>query len=250
MVKGLEIFRDFFRDHADQYILIGGTACDIALQTAGYSFRATKDLDIVLCIEVLNKEFVKVFWDFIKQGGYKIQQHSSDKRQYYRFQKPDNSAFPKMLELFSRTPNMLTLPEGSHLTPIPTDDEFSSLSAILMDEAYYSFIRSGKRLSDGLSYIGPERLIPLKALAWLDLTERKTRGETVDSSSIKKHKNDVFRLAEIVDPEFNEVIPQVIKADLTRFFDQMKTENTDLTSLGVAMTLDEIFKLVKKIYGL
>lgn len=66
MVKGLEIFRDFFRNHADQYMLIGGTACDIALQAVGYSFRATKDLDIVLCIEVLNKEFVKVFWDFIK----------------------------------------------------------------------------------------------------------------------------------------------------------------------------------------
>lgn len=217
MVKGLNIFRDFFRDFTDHYILIGGTACDIALHLAGATFRATKDLDIVLCIEALNNDFVKTFWDFIRQGGYEIHRLSSGKRQYFRFQKPTNTDFPKMLELFSRTPDMLILPEDRHLTPVPTDEEFSSLSAILMDDEYYNFIRSGKKLSDGISYVGPERLIPLKALAWLNLTETNIRGEAVQSGSIRKHKNDVFRLAEIIDPEFNEPIPQVIKNDLTRF---------------------------------
>lgn len=61
MVKGLTIFRERFREYSDQYLLIGGTACDLAMTEAGLEFRATKDLDIVLCIEVLNTAFVEVY---------------------------------------------------------------------------------------------------------------------------------------------------------------------------------------------
>jgi len=32
MVKGLDVFRKYFRDFTDRYILIGGTACDLAMQ--------------------------------------------------------------------------------------------------------------------------------------------------------------------------------------------------------------------------
>ena len=42
-------------------------------------------------------------------------------------------------------------------------------------------------------------LIPFKAKAWMDLTDRKEAGEHVDSKNIKKHKNDVFRLTELID---------------------------------------------------
>jgi hypothetical protein len=29
MVKGLDLFREHFREYADRYVLIGGTACDL-----------------------------------------------------------------------------------------------------------------------------------------------------------------------------------------------------------------------------
>jgi hypothetical protein len=48
MVKGLEVFREHFRNFADRYSLIGCAACDIAMTGAGLPFRATKNLDIVL----------------------------------------------------------------------------------------------------------------------------------------------------------------------------------------------------------
>ena len=35
MVKGLEVFREHFRNFADRYVLIGGAACDIAMNGAG-----------------------------------------------------------------------------------------------------------------------------------------------------------------------------------------------------------------------
>lgn len=47
MVKGLDLFRKYFREYADRYVLIDGAACDLAMGEAGLDFRATKDLDIV-----------------------------------------------------------------------------------------------------------------------------------------------------------------------------------------------------------
>jgi len=54
MVRGLNLFRQFFAAHANQYVLIGGTAATLAMEEAGLAFRATKDLDVVLHIEALD----------------------------------------------------------------------------------------------------------------------------------------------------------------------------------------------------
>ena len=70
MVHGLEKFKEYFKDYTNQYVFIGGTACDILMDELGASFRATKDLDIVLIIEVLDDSFGEIFWEFIEDGGY------------------------------------------------------------------------------------------------------------------------------------------------------------------------------------
>ena len=67
MVKGMKRFREHFAGFEDRYVLIGGAACDLAMEDAGLNFRATKDLDIVLCIEALDAAFVKAFWAFVKR---------------------------------------------------------------------------------------------------------------------------------------------------------------------------------------
>lgn len=61
MVKGLEIFREHFREFSGRYVIIGGTACDLVMDEAGLTFRATKDIDIVLHVETLDKKFVEAF---------------------------------------------------------------------------------------------------------------------------------------------------------------------------------------------
>jgi predicted nucleotidyltransferase len=61
MVVGLDIFRDFFKEHTDKYVIIGGTACDIHIDAAGFTPRATNDIDIILIVEALDSEFVKRF---------------------------------------------------------------------------------------------------------------------------------------------------------------------------------------------
>ncbi len=51
MVRGLDTFREYFRGFENQYVLIGGAACDILFASNEGQFRATRDLDMVLIVE-------------------------------------------------------------------------------------------------------------------------------------------------------------------------------------------------------
>ena len=233
MVRGIQRFQEHFKDHAHQYVLIGGAACDLIMQEAALPFRATKDLDIVLCVEVLDKAFGDVFWEFIRAGKYKVQQHSSGENRYYRFMEPEDDDYPWMLELFSRKPEAFPLFAGSHLTPVPVGEDIDSLSAILLNDDYYHFLHLGKKMLQGVSLVGAEHLIPLKARAWLDLTERRKKGEQVDSKSIVKHKNDIFRLNRVIEPGLALNVPVAIRRDVAAFLDAMADESVDLKNLGI-----------------
>ena len=58
MVKGLDTFQKYFADYEEQYVLIGGAACDILFESNEVNFRATRDLDMVLIVEALTSEFM------------------------------------------------------------------------------------------------------------------------------------------------------------------------------------------------
>lgn len=251
MVEGLERFGQHFADHVDQYLLIGGAACALAMDAAGRPFRVTKDLDIVLCVEYLDVAFAELFWEFVRGGEYKTQEKETGEKRFYRFKEPAGDGYPFMLELFSRVPDALALRAESHLTPIPFEAAVSSLSAILVEGSYYEFLLSGKQMSSGIPIVGPEHLIPLKAKAWLDLSQRKADGDHVDSRDIKKHKNDVFRLFAIIDPEFSAEIPPSIQSDLAAFLDHMEMEMISLENLGLkGQTRDDVLIELRSIYGI
>ena len=103
------------------------------------------------------------------------------------------------------------------------DDDISCLSAIFLDDDYYEFLKQGKVAVDGVTVLDAAYLIPFKAKAWMDLTDRKAAGEHVDSKNIKKHKNDVFRLTELIDPTVKTAAPQGVYADIQEFVQRMKT---------------------------
>jgi hypothetical protein len=251
MVEGLEKFKERFRKYNNQFVLIGGAACDQAMTAAGLDFRATKDLDVVLCIEALDGGFIKEFWKFIRDGNYKTRMKETGKKCYYRFQHPGTEGFPAMIELFSRKPDAMDISKGGHLTPIPAGNNVSSLSAILLSDDYYQLVLNGKKEIDGLPVVGPEHLIPLKARAWLDLEKRRVNGEAVSSSDIRKHRNDVFRLFGLIRPEKNIKISGIVKADMREFIKKIQSEIIDFKSLGLKSTpLPSIILVLQKVYGL
>ena len=88
--------------------------------------------------------------------------------------------------------------EADRLPPIHISDEISSLSAILLNDEYYQFLIGGVEEIDCIQVLNYTHIIPFKAKAWLDLKSRKENGEQVDTKNITKHKNDVFRLSQLI----------------------------------------------------
>lgn len=252
MVRGLEFFRDYFKEHSDKYVLIGGVANYLALNIAGEEARVTKDLDIVLIAEAIDKVFVKLFWDFIKEGQYDNRQKSTGKKLFYRFQKPKNDKFPEMLELFSRIPDALDFKGTGHLTPIPVTDEVSSLSAILLNDSYYELVKFGTEKIDDIPFLEPKTLIIFKARAWLDLTDRKNAGENISEAEIKKHCNDIIKLTRIISPEPTLNLPENIFDDFQRFISAIENMSFNLKQFGYGpkTTLTDVVSVLNKIYSL
>lgn len=56
-MRRIDRFKAHFAGYEDNYVLIGGAACDVLMQEAGLEFRATRDFDLVLCVEALNPAF-------------------------------------------------------------------------------------------------------------------------------------------------------------------------------------------------
>ncbi|VAW29026.1 hypothetical protein MNBD_BACTEROID07-728 [hydrothermal vent metagenome] len=224
MVRGIEKFREYFKGFPNSYIIIGGTACDIIIEDAGFKPRATKDFDIILIVEALETEFVQQFWSFINDGNYGQKEKSHEDHKYYRFLNPENAAFPKQVELFSRIPDSLDLDIDTHLTPIPVNDDLSSLSAILMDEEYYNFTIQHSKVEDGVHLANIETLVCLKARAFIDMSTRKANGEIIDDRNIRKHRMDVFRMAVMLPAENTFDLPPAIKKDLQNFADKIKDQ--------------------------
>lgn len=250
MVRGIELFRSAFADFSNSYILIGGAACDVLLERAAVPFRVTHDLDIVLCVEALTPEFGRAFLHFIKNGGYQIQEKASGDKKFYRFRNPTRPEYPAMLELFSRKPDTFELASDSQLTPIPMEEEVSSLSAILLDSEYYEFIQTNRIQIDGLSLLSTEALIVLKAKAWLDLSERKHNGEHVDSKNIKKHKNDVCRLFASIAETSQLTVPVGIQSEMRDFVTKMQDEEIDLAAMRIPISMHDVLEGLRTLFNI
>lgn len=248
MVKGLDIFRNYFAEYTEQYVLIGGAACDISFRENEVDFRATRDLDIVLIVEAQTKEFGQKFWEFIEKGKYVNRAKSNGKPQFYRFDKPQEAGYPSMIELFARSSWILD--ESAILTPVHIDDTVSSLSAILLDDAYYEALLAGRNVIDGVSVLKPTWLIPFKAKAWLDLNRRAEQGEHIDSRDIRKHRNDILRMVSELVLEPCE-LPEKVKGDIREFNEKLQVTDVELKNLKIRGVHEvDIKRILMDTYGL
>lgn len=196
-MEGLGKFREAFEAYSDNYVIIGGTACDITMTGTVMRPRATHDIDMIVVVEKMTADFSEHFWQFIREGGYrpeKRRQEEEEKPKYelYRFVN-GKPGYPEMIELLSRHPDILGEPKGLTIEPLPVDEETSSLSAIIMDDDYYHFTISHSKLTDGIRHADSAALIALKARAYLNLMQDKTSGKHVNSKDIKKHRSDVLK---------------------------------------------------------
>ena len=156
-----------------------------------------------------------------------------------------------MIELFSRRPDQFALPDDLHIVPIAVEDALISLSAILLDDAYFGALKANKRIEDGVAILDERLLIPFKARAYLDLASRKAEGGEVDSKDIRKHMMDVFRLVQVLRADERVELPETIQGDLRAFIDTVDGKETyDRKVTKLPYTMPEGIALIRAIYGI
>lgn len=248
MIKGADKFIKKFKKYSNCYTVIGGSACDILLSEQNLNFRETKDIDMIIIFEDKYTEFAKEFWEFIKEGGYKCGWRNNEAPHFYRFTEP-NIGYPKMIELFSRTPDY-HLEIKDNVVPIYIDDDISSLSALLLNDDFYDFMLQGRTVKNGICILSAEYLIPFKMYAWLDLTSKKKNGKKAKSSDIKKHKYDVFRLLQIVTLDKQIYTKGLVHSSIVNFINCMENEYLPLNQIGLDITKQEGISILKELYNI
>ena len=225
MVRGLETFRKYFQNFSADYVVIGGVACELALDSRRLDFRPTDDFDIVIVSEHLPRGFGAALKRFVRDGSYSVQRRkSNDKPSFFRFLDPRDDSFPSKLELATGRP--IEDWEGD-FAPLDAGDARSSLSAILFETVFYRFILDNAIVSHGISTMPLEGLIPLKCLALLELS-RQDDPSPKTLANIEKHRQDIFRLAEALpDVTFRlpDQVASVTAEALDRIAGNIRNEN-------------------------
>ena len=246
MVKGLDSFREKFKDYTDCYTIIGGTACDILMAEADLPFRATKDIDMILIVENQYQEFARIFWEYIKEGNYKCGWKNNPDIHFYRFTNP-LPGYPSQIELFSRMSDpKLNITEG--IIPLHISDDVSSLSAILLNDDYYRFMMEGKKIVQGIGVLDASHIIPFKMFAWLDLKRRKSANAHINERDLKKHKYDVFRLLQLIPHGTKIPSTGLVKKNILLFLNDIQNEDLPLRQIGLPFEKEESIRLLQEIY--
>ena len=244
-MEGLEKFREAFEAYSENYVIIGGTACDIAMTGTTVRPRATHDIDMIIVVEKMTDSFAERFWSFIREGGYHPAKHhqveeGKPKYELYRFVE-GNPEYPEMIELLSRHPDILGEPTGLTIEPLLMDGDVSSLSVIIMDNDYYQFTISHSKLTRGIRHADSAALIALKSRAYLNLMNDKAAGKHVNSRDIKKHRSDVLKNVVIME-EDQVVAPASIVSCVKEFVASVRKDWEVLSeSLSKALDQDAAF---------
>lgn len=78
---------------------------------------------------------------------------------------------------------------------------------------------------------------------------KKNAGVHVDSRDIKKHRNDVLRIAAELPLEDRIELPTMIKGDMLLFTELIQHDSLDLKTLGLPnVKLMDLIELLKAIY--
>lgn len=253
MVRGIDVFRDRLAAFRESFIVIGGTACDLNLQSYG-GFRRTRDIDMIVVTESVDAEFANALHAFLKEGGYECYISRDRKPHYYRFVSPKNPAFPLQIEMLSHS----LLPERSDrpFTPISLDEGIRSLSAIVLDPDYYEYAKSHRDYSLGVPCLTAEALVVFKCAAYLNLlADRERNSASVRSEDLNKHRNDVFRLLGSMPEDSHFELPAPIRRRTAEFAGIFGTDSEDWDAIrasvgALALTPEAYAERLTRFFGL
>jgi hypothetical protein len=191
---GLQSFSEYFKDHAEHYVLIGGTAVILHHENVGAnSPRKTVDLDVVILdLEQGAKQsaFIQVFKNYVDKNKFECAALSDGKSQAFRFTQQEKPLLPRLIEIASKAMNATNAP----FKPTQRIEDIS-LSTMAFQEPYYSLIKTSK-MQIPLTTLG-NGAVPTVTLGCLVALKLFAYKNLVDASDSKadKHFADLCRLA-------------------------------------------------------
>lgn len=252
VVVGVEAFRQALEGHEAGYVLIGGAACSILFDEVGADFRLTKDFDVVVIVDDCGSDFGRKVWDFVRDGGYKAGSRKDGSCTYYRFELPPDSPnaglYPGEIELFARHPDFVITDEHAHIAPLPFDDAVSSLSAIILDDGYYEFIRENAVVVGGVSILKALHIIPLKMRAHVDNHRLHDEGIRIQNKVLRKHRADVVKLADLLTERDRLPLEGQMRADAEAFILDLEDYSSRVTRRKEKERLFETAEFLKFVY--
>ena len=239
IVSGIQQFERAFSAFSDSFIVIGGSACRAVLSDGPIQPRRTRDIDMVLVLENVGNNFISAFWKFIKEGGYKFASRKNAEGEvkyvFYSFV-GGSEGYPSQIEILSKPVGGIGQPADYHIEYIETDEDYSHLSAIILDPDYYAYLTTHYVIREGIRYASPDSLICLKALAYMNLSAEKAAGKQVNSDDLKKHRRDVMMAVASLDPtevfEVSAHIKEVLNSFVQAIADPQISQSI-AASLGV-----------------
>lgn len=214
---GLNHFQDYCKDLDDHYVVVGGFATlmllDSELENHG---KATFDIDLVL-LTTNSMEMTQRIKEYVKEGEYKIQIGSKEQYQYYRFIEPQKKNFAKEIELFASNENSLGLEDGQRVIPIDPGVGLYSLSAIMLDLEYFEMIKNNVEKKHRAPCTNVQATIMLKMSAFYDLKKR-------DDSKWKKHRRDILKLALLLTGEEKIQLVGRMEQDFDTFMEHLEND--------------------------
>lgn len=251
-VRGIKRFADAMSGCKGSYVLIGGGACSVLFDNEGDSFRATEDLDVVVIVDGEGVEFATALWAFIKAVGYEAGKVGDGKCTYYRFCLPEGSRqvldYPGQIELFARHPDFVLEDETSEVAPLSFDGAVSSLSAIILDDGYYEFIRDSATSVEGITLLDALHIIPLKMRAHIDINRSYEEGRHCNDKDRRKHRSDIVRLAGLLPPSARLELIEQMRADAVDFFADFFSYVNRQTDRKERARLQDTLSFLEKVY--
>lgn len=156
-----------------------------------------------------------------------------------------------MIEILSRVDLELSRSKFANKFRIKINEDVFSLSAIILDEDIYQLVLQRQIEIMGLHIVDPYALIAMKVRAWRDLSEKKNKGENINSEEIHKHRKDVIRLSQIIDDtQVIELGPQ-LKEDLLYYLNVCEIDDHSFHQIAPNLeSFGSLRKILVKVFQL
>ena len=162
--------------------------------------------------------------------------------QMFRFCRPASSAYPHQIELLSRRPDYL---EGieARIGKVPVENAAYSLSAILLDEAYYGLLASKEAVTHRYgSPPFPRVFAPLQNEGVSQSSRSPSQRRARTFGEMGKHRRDIFRLCSLLPPTIRVELPGALRTDVKEFVEIVECPPHFMKDIGLAAYAPEEVK--------